>query len=180
MRISARKISFISLLIAMSIVLTRLASIRIAIGGIEGIRIGFGKLPIILSGIMFGPVSGGIVGSLSDIIGYLIQPMGPYLPHFTVISALSGALPPILLYLLRNSNYHYILKIVIIITITIITTDLFLVPYTLNLIFHIPIQILIFPRLVSAPVTIIIYTYILHIFNRRKVINIKYLENQSY
>ena len=81
---------------------------------------------------------------------------------------------------MEYSNYHYILKIVIIITITIITTDLFLVPYTLNLIFHIPIQILIFPRLVSAPVTIIIYTYILHIFNRRKVINIKYLENQSY
>jgi len=38
MKISSRVITNIGLLIALSIILTRIASIRIAMGGIEGIR----------------------------------------------------------------------------------------------------------------------------------------------
>jgi len=47
MKISSHKITNMSFLIALSIILTRFASLRIAIGGVEGIRIGLGKLPII-------------------------------------------------------------------------------------------------------------------------------------
>lgn len=171
MNISARKISFISLLIAMSIVLTRLASIRIAIGGVEGIRIGFGKLPIILGGIMLGPLFGGMVGAIADMVGYMIQPIGPYMPHFTVISALSGILPMFLFRILGENNYH-ITKIVFAIGVTMLVTDLILIPYTLHLIFGIPWKILIIPRLISVPVTIFLYSYVIHLFIRRDVIDI--------
>ena len=171
MQISARKISFISLFIAMSIVLTRIASIRIAIGGVEGIRVGFGKLPIILGSLMFGPFYGGIIGALSDMVGYIIQPMGPYMPHFTIISGLAGILPTYLFRFLGENEYH-ITKMAISIGITIVLTDLILVPYSLHYIFEIPWQVLIIPRLISVPVTIFLYTYITHLFVRRDVIHI--------
>ena len=65
MKISSHKITTMGLLIALSIILTRVASLRIAIGGVEGIRIGLGGLPIILGGVIFGPLTGGIIGAFS-------------------------------------------------------------------------------------------------------------------
>ena len=99
MKISSRIITNIGLLIALSIILTRIASIRIAIGGIEGVRIGFGGLPIILGGIMFGPLAGGIVGGVSDILGYIVNPIGAYMPHFTLSSALTGIITVLFLHI---------------------------------------------------------------------------------
>ena len=171
MHISARKISFISLFIAMSIVLTRMASIRIAIGGVEGIRIGFGKLPIILGSLMLGPLYGGIIGALSDMVGYIIQPMGPYMPHFTVISGLAGSLPALLFRFFGENEYHFS-KMAVNICVTIVITDLVLVPYSLHFLFEIPWQILLIPRLISVPVTIFLYIYITHLFIRRNVIHV--------
>ena len=52
MIISSHKITAMGLFIALSVILTRIASLRIAIGSVEGIRIGLGKLPIILGGII--------------------------------------------------------------------------------------------------------------------------------
>jgi ECF transporter S component (folate family) len=37
-------------------------------------RVTFENLPILLSGIMFGPVVGGVVGAATDIISYLLSP----------------------------------------------------------------------------------------------------------
>ncbi len=176
MIIPAKKISFISLLIAMSIVLTRLASIRIAIGGVEGIRIGFGKLPIILGGIMLGPIYGGVVGAISDMIGYIIQPIGPYMPHFTVISALAGILP-VFLFRIFGRNDCNVAKIAITIGVTIGITDFILIPYTLHFIFGIPLQILIIPRLISVPITVLLYTYIINLFIRRNIIHFAHFKN---
>ncbi len=174
MRLSTSKISYISLLIAMSIVLTRLASIRIPLGGVEGIRIGFGKLPIILGGLMLGPLYGGLIGAIADMVGYIIQPIGPYMPHFTVISALSGILPALLIHFFGSDEVNFI-KLVIAIGITMVITELFLIPYTLHVLFEIPWQVLIIPRLFSVPITILLYAYIIQLFVRRNVIRIAYL-----
>lgn len=171
MNISTRNIAQISLLIAMSIVLSRLASIRIAIGGAEGIRIGFGKLPIILASFMLGPLYGGLVGAVSDFVGYIIQPIGPYLPHFTIISALCGVLPAVLFRLI-NGNEDHIINIIIPVGVTIAFTELILISYSLHILFDIPWQILLIPRLISVPITIIIYSYLVHVFIRRKVVQI--------
>lgn len=171
---SASKISYISLLIAMSIVLTRLASIRIAIGGVEGIRIGFGKFPIILGGLMLGPLYGGIIGAISDMVGYIIQPIGPYMPHFTVISALSGILPSLLIHFLGRDDLN-IFKFAVAIGFTLVITDLTLIPYALHVIFEIPWQVLMIPRLFSVPITIILYTYVIQLFVQRNIIQIAHL-----
>ena len=84
MNTKTRTLVYMAFLVALNIVLSRLLSMRISIGGVEGIRIGLGGLPIILAGIGLGPWQGGIVGAVADIIGYMINPMGAYAPHFTL------------------------------------------------------------------------------------------------
>lgn len=82
-------------LAALSIVLTRFLSIMLPIAGLPTIRIGFGGVPIFISGILFGPTVGGITGIVADLIGVLINPMGPYHPGFTFSAFLNGAIPGI-------------------------------------------------------------------------------------
>ena len=43
-----------ALLVALSVILGRFASIRIPLGGVEALRIGFGTFPIVLSGFLYG------------------------------------------------------------------------------------------------------------------------------
>lgn len=171
MQIPTRNVSLVSLLVAMSIVLSRLASIRIALGGVEGIRIGLGKLPIILGSFMLGPWYGGLIGGISDLLGYLIQPIGPYMPHFTIISTLCGILP-VLLFRISGENEEHLIKIFIPVGITVSITELLLIPYSLHILFDLPWQILMIPRLISVPITIFIYSCLIHVFIRRKVVQI--------
>ena len=62
------------------------------------LKIGFAYLPIAAAGMLFGPVVGGIVGAVGDILGYFIQPSGPYFPGFTLNAFLSGFFYGLLLY----------------------------------------------------------------------------------
>ncbi|MFA7574581.1 MAG: folate family ECF transporter S component [Arcobacteraceae bacterium] len=166
MKISSRIITNIGLLIALSIILTRIASIRIAIGGIEGVRIGFGGLPIILGGIMFGPLAGGIVGGVSDILGYIVNPIGAYMPHFTLSSALTGIIPVLFLHISRKDSLN-ILNLILAIAIGQIITTAIMVPYFLHILFSIPWKVLIIPRLVSVPINILIYSLLIRIILTR-------------
>ncbi len=50
----------------------------------------FAYLPISCAGYLFGPAVGAAVGALSDILGYVVKPTGPYFPGFTLSSAISG------------------------------------------------------------------------------------------
>ena len=162
MKISSRVITNIGLLIALSIILTRIASIRIAIGGIEGIRIGFGGLPIILGGIIFGPLAGGIIGGVADLLGYIINPIGAYMPHFTLTSALTGIIPALFLKISRKDKLK-ILNLIMAIALGQIITSVLLVPYFLNMLFGISWRVIIIPRLVSVPINIVIYSLLIRL-----------------
>ncbi|MBE3141014.1 MAG: folate family ECF transporter S component, partial [Thermoplasmata archaeon] len=158
MKISSHKITTMGFLIALSIILTRIASLRVAIGGVEGIRIGLGRLPIILGGIIFGPLAGGLIGAFSDLLGYFINPIGAYMPHFTLTSALTGIIPALVLKL-SQKNGPNVLELGTAIATGQIITSLVLVPYFLHTLFGLPWKILMLPRIVAEPIQIFIYTY---------------------
>ncbi len=69
-------ISVLAILAAASVVLGKFLQIPIG----DSIRISFENLPVLFAGIVFGPVSGGVVGLVSDItgciaVGYQINPV---------------------------------------------------------------------------------------------------------
>ena len=169
MKISSHKITTMGLLIALSIILTRIASLRIAIGGVEGIRIGFGRLPIILGGLLFGPLSGGLVGAISDLLGYFINPMGAYMPHFTLTSALAGIIPAAILSIKKNEE-PAVFELGIAIAIGQVITSIILIPYFLHILFGLPWEVLIPPRIVAEPIHIFIYTYTINIILKRNIL----------
>lgn len=158
--------AYMGILVGLSIVLTRIASIRIAIGGVEGIRIGFGGLPIIMAGIMFGPVSGGIVGAVADVVGYFINPMGAYMPHFTLTSALTGAIPGWCLNLLGRAPLTKV-KLLISIAVGQVITSILLVPWFLNMLFGIPYKAIMIPRVIGQAIHIPVYALVIYVIIQR-------------
>lgn len=75
----------LGILIAIQIVLSRFCSINA-----WNIKIGFGFVPIAIAGILYGPVPAMLVGGLSDFLGAVLFPIGPYFPGFTLTTALTG------------------------------------------------------------------------------------------
>jgi ECF transporter S component (folate family) len=62
------------------------------------LKIGFSFLPVAAAGMLFGPLAGGMVGALGDIVSYFISPTGPYFPGFTLNAFLAGFLYGLFLY----------------------------------------------------------------------------------
>ncbi|MGB9681998.1 MAG: folate family ECF transporter S component [bacterium] len=154
-----RDITYIAFLTGMSIILTRVLSIRIPILGIEGIRIGFGPLPIIIASFLLGPVEGAICGALADVVGYFINPMGPFIPIFTIISTLRGLLPGLLSLPLKkrgDSFFYYFFPIMI----SQIITSIILTPFSLHLIFGMPLGVILIPAVISQIILIPIYSFL--------------------
>ena len=74
-RTSVRTLVMLALLVAMSIVFSRVLSISTGF-----VRFNLGSLPVLLAGILFGPWAGFVVGMVADIIGgvlagYAINPL---------------------------------------------------------------------------------------------------------
>jgi riboflavin transporter len=93
------KIVLSGILVALSIVLTRLLSINID----QYIRISFGFVPIILAGIVLGPYFGFAVGGLADFLGCLLFGVAPY-PLITLTSALVGLISWLIYRLMRKTR----------------------------------------------------------------------------
>ncbi|MCX7796569.1 MAG: folate family ECF transporter S component [bacterium] len=148
---------YIAFLSGLSIVLSRILSLRIPIGGIEGVRIGFGPLPIIITSFLFGPIEGALCGAISDILGYFINPMGPYVPAFTIISMMRGILPSLLI--LRREKLSF-KDYLIGVGMTQVLTSMFLVPLTLHFVLGLPLKPVLIPAIISQVILIPIYSFL--------------------
>lgn len=87
-RMNTKTLVQASILVAISIVLTRVGSIMI----LPTLRLGFGETPLMMSGFLFGPIIGGLSGLVADLVGFVINPQGPYHPGFTLSSIMWGVI----------------------------------------------------------------------------------------
>ncbi|MCL1828328.1 MAG: folate family ECF transporter S component [Oscillospiraceae bacterium] len=83
--ISVRSVSRAAALAAAEVALSRFLSVNTF-----NMKIGFGFVPIVLCAVMLGPVWAAAVYALSDFLGAVLFPIGPYFPGFTLTAALSG------------------------------------------------------------------------------------------
>lgn len=107
---SVKCIVTIGMLLAVAVVLDGFGSIRIG----DAIKINFVFLPLSMIGILFGPVCGGLAGMLTDVIGYIVNPVGTFIPWLMLISGLEGLIYGMVLYNIKpEKNWQTLIRIVI-------------------------------------------------------------------
>ena len=84
-KMRVKSVSVVGLLVAMEIILARF-SIHT-----WNIKIGFSFVPIVVAAIFYGPIAGGLVGAIGDVISAVLFPVGAYFPGFTLTAFLTGA-----------------------------------------------------------------------------------------
>ncbi|MEW6106137.1 MAG: folate family ECF transporter S component [Bacillota bacterium] len=155
------------LLTAISVVFTRLLSFMIPIGGVGAIRLGFGPLPIIMAGIMFGPAAGGAVGMLADVVGYAVNPMGgAYIPWLTITAAMTGIVPGVVMRLCRHEPPTF-KTILMAVTAGQFVSSIVLTPYVLYKVLHVPIWVNIPLRVVAQCILIPTYSVVIYAVQAR-------------
>ena len=165
---NTKNIAYFGLLIALNVVLTRVGSIRIGGGGTEIIRIGFGGYPVIFAGIVFGPLAGGVVGAIGDLIGMVVSPMGPYMPHFTLVAALTGIIPGLIMLMFKDSKSKTnFWKLLLAIAIGQIITSVFITPYFMERLFSVPMVTTVPGRAITQAIQIPLYAYITKVLLQR-------------
>lgn len=97
-KIDTKRLTTISLLIALEIVLSRFCSISA-----WNLKIGFSFVPVVVAAILYGPLQAGIVGGVADFIGAILFPIGIYFPGFTLTAFLTGIIFGIFLHKEQNS-----------------------------------------------------------------------------
>ena len=97
---SVRCIVTIGLLLAAAVVLDGFGSIRIG----DYIKINFTFLPLSMVGILFGPVPGLFAGLMVDVIGYLVNPVGAFIPWLMLITGLEGLIYGVVLYNIKSEK----------------------------------------------------------------------------
>lgn len=166
MKISTKLLVNLSLFIALAVVFRRILSISTPLGDIN-----FGGLPIILAGFIFGPVSGGVVGAVSDILGYPLSVQGPYFPHFTLTSALAGMIPAMIYNIFkRDSQKPSFILLMISIFIGQFITSALMVSYFKQLLLNIPFKFSFIERtlalIIRAPIYAFLSVYVIKGYNR--------------
>lgn len=87
------KICIISVLTAAGFVLDRFLSINT-----PAIKINLAFIPAAFGAMLLGPLAGALIWGLSDLVGAILLPFGPYHPGFTVCAAIGGAMYGLFLY----------------------------------------------------------------------------------
>jgi ECF transporter S component (folate family) len=86
-------ISVAGMLVAIGVVLS---FVKIVLSPV--LEISFSFLPLAAGGLLYGPVVGGVMGILTDVLGYFVRPNGPFFPGFTLNALISGVLYGLFLY----------------------------------------------------------------------------------
>lgn len=162
MKWKVKTIVYMGLLVSISIILTRGFGIMIG----NSIRISFGNVPIMLSGILFGPVAGAVTGIAADLVGFMIRGQGTFFPGFTLSAALTGLIPG-LLYLGYRGKKPSLPRIILIVAIVNIFISFMLNTFWLSIMFNkgflalLPGRII--ARLIIAPLEVVFIVAILRL-----------------
>lgn len=99
-RLSTRTLVVSALLISMAVVLGQFSFM---VG--PSVRIGFSRVPIIVSGMLLGPLAGGLTGIVHDLINFMLRPAGGFHPGFTLSAMLTGMIPGLIVQLSLFSGF---------------------------------------------------------------------------
>ena len=61
-------------------------------GDIKIVDVSLIALPVLLAGIYYGPLAGGIAGFIAESVGFFLMPVGTFNPVFSVLMAIAGVI----------------------------------------------------------------------------------------
>lgn len=88
-KLNVHQLCTIAMLIAVTAVLSQISG-HLRIGNFSKLSISF--ISVYIAAAAFGPVAGGVVGAVADIISYVANPTGAYIFWFTLIEFVNGFL----------------------------------------------------------------------------------------
>ncbi|GAB1476028.1 hypothetical protein MASR2M70_08600 [Bacillota bacterium] len=91
-RINTKTLIMMALFAAISIILARFMVIWLT----NSVRISFGNIPVMLAGLLFGPLAGGLTGAVADILGASLFSGYGWYPPLTIPVVLAGIIPALL------------------------------------------------------------------------------------
>lgn len=159
-KIDVRTVVKAGFLVAISIVMTRFAYIMLPIGGVSGMRISFGELPIMLSGFLFGPLVGGLTGIAADLIGVLVNPQGPYFPGFTISSMMWGVIPGLMMKVFNKGKDYSLFKVMLTVAIGYLVVSLALNTLWLSILYSAAFFVLLPARILNVVISIPIMGFV--------------------
>lgn len=89
-----RKLAVMAMLLALAVVLGFYATVQVG----DYLKIGFAFIPNELTGMLFGPAAGGVMGAVADIAKFLVKPTGAFFPGFTISGLVGGLIYGLVLY----------------------------------------------------------------------------------
>ena len=117
---TTRKISNVSLMIAVAVVFVLIGSLLFAITAYPSFKISFAGLPVKLAGYFLGPLVGAITGFITDIISFIFLPTF-YHPGYSLSLAIAGMVPGIIMWIMiktpRSFNTHFFTTLTILLII---------------------------------------------------------------
>lgn len=91
-KLNTKTLIMMALFAAISIILARFMVIWLT----NSVRISFGNIPIMLAGMLFGPLAGGLTGAVADILGASVFSGYGWYPPLTIPVVLAEIIPALL------------------------------------------------------------------------------------
>lgn len=85
-RFTTRGLCTLGMLLALTVIMSVFFTLRIG----EAIKLPTKFLPISVAAMLYGPVFGGVVGALADILAYIVNPVAAFMPQITLVEFLYG------------------------------------------------------------------------------------------
>ena len=140
---NVKSVTVAALLVALAVTLKFL---KIAIT--PTLEFSFAFLATASAGFLFGPFVAGTVGALSDLLGYVVRPTGPFFPGFTLNAIINGVVYGLVLYRKPVSMQ----RVVIARLINTVLISFLLNPIWLSMMYGKALHLLVMTRLIKAAI----------------------------
>lgn len=163
---SMRTLSVTSMLLALAVVLGFFCTVQVG----DFLKIGFSFIANELTAFLFGPVVGGAMAGLADILKFVMKPTGAFFPGFTISAVAGGVIYGMFLYRKPVS----ILRIAAAKLTVAVLVNLFLNTFWLTLLYGQSFQALLPARalkqLLMVPIETVLFYMVVAVLSRSRIL----------
>ena len=114
-----RKVIISAMFLSLSIISSTFISLDIPLFGVKGLELNPSVIFYTFPALLFGPLYGGIVAGLSDVLSHFIKPQGAFIPWISIVIFLGGFLKGLIWKGLKKANDKKVRIITLIVVVVI-------------------------------------------------------------